>query len=278
MKKITCFTIIALSFLSFTETLNAQETEQRFSLYFDNDKDKLTSEHLKIIDSIKTANNKQELDVHIKGYTNNVGNATYNLKLSKRRALNVTNTLREFTIISSQGYGEIASDAAENRKVDILVHYKSEHISEPNEIIINPLPSQAEPKIKPIAIKSNLKKGDRITIEGIMFYKDRDVMMEESRPIMENLLHFLEENPDVKFKLIGHICCGDTSNPGRDLMNLRTKQRNLSEARAKAVYNYLRKNGIDSKRMRYLGMAFIRPLGGLDEDDRRVEIEITDIN
>jgi outer membrane protein OmpA-like peptidoglycan-associated protein len=256
--------------------ISAQETEQRFSLYFENDKDVLTQNHFKVIDSIKGAHNKEELDVHIKGYTNNIGNEYYNLKLSKRRAANVTKMLREFTIISSQGYGEIDSDAARNRRVDIFVHHKDEHLAEPNELVIPPISSL--PKLEPIALKSDLKKGDRITIEGIMFFQDRDVILEESRPILENLFDFLEANPEVNFKLIGHICCGDISNPGRDLINLRTKQRNLSEARAKAVYNYLRKNGIDNKRMRYLGMAFIRPLGGADQDDRRVEIEITSID
>lgn len=270
------FLIISICLIGSLWNSTAQETEQRFSLYFENDEDALTAIHLKVIDSIKGSHNKGDLDVHIKGYTNNVGDADYNLKLSKRRAANVTKMLREFTIISSQGYGEIASEAAKNRRVDILVHHKDEHISEPDEIIIPPIIK--EPKVAPIAIKSNLKKGDRITIDGVMFYKDRDVILEESIPVLDNLLHFLEENPDVKFKLIGHICCGDTSNPGRDLINLRTKKRNLSEARAKSVYNYLRKNGIDGKRMRYLGMAFIQPLGGMDEDDRRVEIEITAVN
>lgn len=274
MKIALCSILIQFCFFAATVTITAQETEQKFSLYFENDKDALTTEHLKVIDSIKGAHNKDDLDVHIKGYTNSVGGSDYNLKLSKRRAENVTKMLREFTIISSQGYGEIASEAAKNRRVDILVHHKDEHIAEPNEIVIPPMVK----KPKPIAIKSELKKGDKITIDGIMFYKDRDVILEESRPVLENLLSFLEENPDVKFKLIGHICCGDTSNPGRDLMNLRTKKRNLSEARAKAVYSYLRKNGIDGKRMRYIGMAFIQPLGGMDEDDRRVEIEITDVN
>lgn len=268
--------LIIFCLLGSVKSIDAQVIDQQFSLYFKNDKDVLTTAHLKVIDSIKGSHNKEDLDVHIKGYTNNVGGTDYNLKLSKRRAANVTKMLREFTIISSQGYGEIDSDAAENRRVDILVHHKDKHITEPNELIILPIAQKSKPA--PLVININLKKGDKITIDGIMFYKDRDVMLEESIPVLENLLSFLEKNPGVNFKLIGHICCGDTSNPGRDLINLRTRKRNLSEARAKSVYSYLRKNGIDGKRMRYLGMAFIQPLGGMDEDDRRVEIEITAVN
>ena len=102
----------------------AQEDQMQFSLYFENDKAQLTQEHIFILDSIKQIHNKDKLDVHIKGYTNTVGKEDYNLTLSKSRAANVTKNLREFTIISSQGYGELDSDSKTNRRVDIFIHLK----------------------------------------------------------------------------------------------------------------------------------------------------------
>ncbi|WP_415375614.1 OmpA family protein [Patiriisocius sp. Uisw_017] len=266
--------VILLLFLS--NGLLGQEDEQKFTLYFDNDVSELNAAHLAIIDSIKFSEEKHELDVHIKGYTNAVGDFLYNVHLSEKRAKNVQSLLREFTIISSKGYGELASDAASNRRVDILVHHKKDHIATLDEIVI--LPKISTPVATKINRNTQFKIGDKLTLEGIMFYKDRDVIMDESRDALDNLVAFLEKNTNVKFKLIGHICCGHPSNPATDLLNKRTGRRNLSEARAKSVYSYLAKKGIKKHRMRYIGMAYKQPKGKDNILDRRVEIEITDID
>lgn len=255
----------------------SQQGEQKFSLYFNNDVYELNSMQLARIDSLKRIEYKDSLDVHIKGYTNSVGTEAYNLELSRKRAENVKDQLRDFTIISSNGYGELGSEAANNRRVDVLVHYKKDHIPETGEIREEPvkLDSIPPPTIASMVIP---KKGDKIILEGIRFYVDRDVIMDESRAALDELVTFLTENPSVRFKLIGHICCGDKDNPAVDVLNVRTGKRNLSEARARALHNYLAKKGIDTKRMQYIGMAFRYPLGMGDSFDRRVEIEITSVD
>ncbi|MGJ8667511.1 MAG: OmpA family protein [Patiriisocius sp.] len=250
-----------------------QDVEQKFSLYFENDSATLNTQHLQIIEEIKISEDKELLDVHIKGYTNSVGSAEYNFELSNKRAANVTALLREFTIISSQGYGELDSEAAKNRRVDILVHYKKDHVAEPGDIVIEPI---IVPEKKP-SFSNTLKKGDKITLEGIMFYQDRDVIMDESRDALDKLVVFLKKYPKIKFKLIGHVCCGDPLRPSNDFINVRTGKNNLSEARAQALYNFLRKKGIARNRMRYEGMAFRQPTGVNNTKDRRVEIMITDV-
>ncbi|GAB5399177.1 MAG: OmpA family protein [Aureisphaera sp.] len=243
-------------------------------MYYANDQYELTSKHQALLDSLKKLPNKDSLDVHIKGYTNSIGGEDYNLELSRKRAENVKNELRAFTIISSQGYGELGSAASDNRRVDILVHFKKDHIPEVGEIVEEPI-IEVEPTI--IAL-SNPKKGDKLILKGIRFYADRDVIMDESREALDDLVAFLKTNPNVKFKLIGHICCGDPMKPYKDVKNVRTGKSNLSEARAQALHNYLAKKGIDKRRMRYLGMAFMQPTGKGDEFDRRVEIEITSVD
>jgi hypothetical protein len=124
----------------------AQEDQMQFSLYFENDKSQLTQEHIFILDSIKQIHNKDKLDVHIKGYTNTVGKEDYNLTLSKSRAANVTKNLREFTIISSQGYGELDSDSKTNRRVDIFIHLKKYHVKVAGEIVLKPTQSGIAPE------------------------------------------------------------------------------------------------------------------------------------
>ncbi len=48
----------------------------------------------------------------------------------------------------------------------------------------------------------------------------------------------------------------------------------MSVARAKFVYDYFIKNGVDKSRMSYEGLAHKFPLGGSADKDRRVEILI----
>lgn len=267
---------IVFIFLSISSAVFAQFEEQKFSLYFEHAAFGLTSAHTQLLDSINTYPFKDELDVHIKGYANSIGDSEYNLELSRKRARSVKAKLRQFTIISSKGYGELNSEAANNRRVDILIHRKVDHIPMEGEIIEPPQVAQiTQPTLSGL---QQPKKGDKITLQGIMFYEDRDVIMDESREALEALLEFLNRNPNVKFKLIGHICCGDPMKPAKDHKNKRTGKDNLSEARAQAVHNYLAKKGISTRRMRYIGMAFRQSTGKGDRFDRRVEIEITSVD
>lgn len=266
---------VVFFFLFFTTLLSAQDSEKKITLFYENDAYLLTQEHFNILDSIKNIEHKELVDVHVNGYTNNVGDKVYNLKLSRKRARNVKNFLKEFTIVSSEGYGELETEAANNRRVDILVHLKTDHIPVEGEIIEAPI-SEVKERTPSISLLKP-KKGDKIILEGIRFYPDQDVIMDESKDALEELLAFLKTNSNIKFRLLGHICCGDWNNPALDVRNLRTGKNNLSEARAKAVRNYLVKKGIDKRRIRYRGMAYKYPTGKGDKFDRRVEIEITSV-
>lgn len=265
-----------LLFFLIATTVAAQQDERRFSLYFEHNSHTLTEAHLTRLDSLKRLTNKDELDIHIRGYANNIGTESYNLRLSSLRAQNVKAQLREFTIISSTGYGELETDSANDRRVDILVHRKVDHVPVEGEIIEPPMDQEDEgPNI---TNWTDFKKGDKIVLKDIFFYADQDVIMNESKDALDELTSFLKQNPTIRFRLIGHICCGDPESPGRDLINERTGARNLSEARAQSLRNYLVKKGIDKKRIRYVGMAFRNPTGKGDRFDRRVEIEIISID
>lgn len=264
---------ILLAFISFTSY--SQDVEQKFSLYYANDSYELTPEHHRSLDSLKALENKALYDIHIKGYTNSVGTEAYNMELSRKRAENVKAELREFTIISSSGYGELDSEAADNRRVDVYIHLKEYHVPVVGEIVEQPY--QQVDTLLTVAKIDQPKIGDKVVLKGIRFYTDQDVIMNESREALEELLQFLKKYPNVRFKLLGHICCGDEERPHLDLRNHRTGKMNLSEARAKSVYNYLLKHGISNSRMRYIGMAYRQPTGKGDEYDRRVEIEITHV-
>ena len=85
---------------------------------------------------------------------------------------------------------------------------------------------------------------------------------------------FSEKHPKIKFKLLGHICCGDDERPHIDLINVRTGKKDLSEAQNPSTITF--KNGIE-KTPHACGMAVPKSHRERDEYDRRVEIEITSV-
>jgi outer membrane protein OmpA-like peptidoglycan-associated protein len=113
-------------------------------------------------------------------------------------------------------------------------------------------------------------------LPNINFIGGRDEFREESYESLRELLNIMKEQTDLKIESQGHVCCTD----GRDGPNILTGKGNLSEDRAKAVYDYLVRNGIAEKRMRYKGFAGMKKLvePELSESDqqknRRVEIQV----
>lgn len=258
MKKITFILFL------FGSICAAQQKVDTVSLYFQNDVSELTTVHLKKIDSILN----DSLPIHslkINGYANSFASLEYNLKLSEKRAKSVAEAFSDVSNIQTLGFGEINDPSAAFRKADIIVTRKT-----PVK-----LPEADTPKK---TLESEMKtavSGDKITLEGMQFYPGVDIIRESSMPVAEDLLVFMSENPSVKIKISGHVCCGRGGIPSRvDGMNNRTKIKNLSEARAKAVYDYLVEKGISKNRLQYEGLAFLFPLGKTDNDDRRVEVEI----
>ena len=108
-----------------------------------------------------------------------------------------------------------------------------------------------------------------------MFKTGYSTVTTESKKILEDIAKSLVERTDIYFTIQGHVCCTQYS---RDAVDRKTKKRNLSEARAKYVYDYLAKKGVNKKRMRHMGMRRKFPLGGDPKYDRRVEILITHVD
>lgn len=257
-------------------TTLAQDREVQFNIYFAHDQYSLEPQERIRLDSLLALPDKERYDLHINGFTNDIGPAQYNLELSRKRAEHIKKLMRSFTIISSIGRGELGGEAASNRRVEIIFHPKSMHVALAGEIIEPP--HNSVPVIDLSQRFAMPKIGEKIALEGILFYPDQDVIMDESKGVLEQLVSLLNAHRGLKFKIMGHICCGDPDRPGMDVINTRTGQQDLSYARARSVYLYLLKKGIDRKRMRFMGMAYRFPTGLGDEYDRRVEIEITGIN
>lgn len=105
-------------------------------------------------------------------------------------------------------------------------------------------------------------------IENLLFDFDKAVIKEKYYPDLDDVARVLNENPDLRVELRGHTCWIGT----------KKYNQNLSERRAKAVVEYLKRKGIDSSRLTWKGYGESQPAfpnttreGRIK--NRRVEVE-----
>lgn len=253
----------------------AQDT---LSIYFQLNKHQLTAYNTHKIDSLLYYNAiKNNQKIMIVGYTDYLGTYGYNNKLSKRRANSVKNYLAYMNIDTSMivmciGKGEIKRDVAlpkgyaSDRRVDIILNY-TQPTSTPNRSS-TPVRSYDIAKV-PI--------GKTFILRNIHFIAERHFMTDASKPELGRLYQTLVDNPTLKVRIEGHVCC-IVGAP--DALDIDTKEFALSLNRAKYIYDHLVDQGIDSTRLEYLGLGRKRPLIPVERSEadramnRRVEVRI----
>lgn len=261
------------------------QNELKQEVYFDTDKYEVPStEENRLLLFISKLTDVDIESISIYGFCDDVGADSYNLRLSQQRAdaikaIFATNEISEDLITNVDGKGEVLLKIINEKNV-----LKIRGLNRKVEIIVKPKPPKTEEEKKVEAIveakketpqdklKGDLKVGDKIVFENILFKTGYSTVTYSSKKTLESIAKILVERDDIYFTIQGHVCCTQYS---RDAVDRKTKKRNLSEARAKYVYDYFAKKGVDKKRMRHLGMRRKFPLGGKPELDRRVEILIT---
>jgi OOP family OmpA-OmpF porin len=126
--------------------------------------------------------------------------------------------------------------------------------------------------IKVIANKDSIDKpevGKAVVLNNIYFETDKSELLASSNEELDKLFKMLMDNPKIVIEISGH-----TDNTG-------TKDHNklLSEARAKAVVDYLIKKGIQKDKLTYKGYGADKPIATNDTEEgraknRRVEFKI----
>jgi len=127
--------------------------------------------------------------------------------------------------------------------------------------------------INPFILEIKLKKietGNSVVLRNVFFKTDSYELLPESKAELNTLTDFLKNNPTIHIELEGH-----TDNMGSEAYNL-----NLSQARAKEVFNYLADKGIKQTRMSYKGFGYSKPISTNDTEEgkalnRRTEFRIT---
>jgi len=221
-----------------------------------------------VTDSLKGAAN-----ISVSGYADYLGSNKSNLTLSLNRA----NTVKEYLLsanktllIIADGKGAIAASSTptaagepQNRRVDII-------FTRPKQVrvvVVKPQPS-APPVIKPTPAPANisfadkvksldkLQNGSSLTFEELTFQPGRHFLNPGSKRYLDTLASFFTKHPDIKFEIQGHICCDYGEQDGLDND---TKRYELSTNRAKLIYDYFASRGIDTARMRYIGLGSSKP-------------------
>lgn len=123
--------------------------------------------------------------------------------------------------------------------------------------------------VTPVPIAPAPQQGDIITLHNVLFDTDKSDLLPQSYHDLHTLILLLETHPSMHVELRGH-----TDNQG-------TVERNniLSEARAKAVADYLVSHGIDPTRLTWRGYGKNLPIDTNAtpegrQNNRRVEYKI----
>lgn len=205
----------------------------------------------------------------IYGFCDWKGTAEYNDTLSLQRVQTVFDYLTEHNIeidknYFQRGFGKNFTqnkNQALNRKVEISY----------SDLIPEAIEQSKE--IKEITLSEKVKaakKGDNINLKNINFYNNSARIIPKSESTLYDLLCVMQENPNLKIEIQGHICCQNTS-----------AMDHISSARARAIYSYLIRNKIQRNRLAYKGYGVKHPIYPIPEkgpeqeaENRRVEIKI----
>ncbi len=253
-----------LSGLLTTLCSNAQ-VKKNIQFFFDTDISEFNDEQNVRFDQFLTNIKPFEIvSITVTGYCDDRGSKSYNDVLSIKRAEYVASLLKQkgidgAKIILINGNGKISLanstninlQREHNRRVDVSMEYYEQSL-----------------------LPDTLRVGDKIVLEDILFVNSRSVLLSESMPILERVTRLIKEKKKYSIAILGHICCNP---PGFDVKDFETGVFNLSQARAKVIYNYFIFKGVEAKRLSYKGMMANYPLGKGEKADRRVELLITAI-
>ena len=281
--------------LSFALCSDAQSV-QKTLVYFDFDKYDLTKETTHKLDSmskfiVKYAD--KVMKIEIAGHCDVMGDYDYNDVLSDERAKEIRNYLvskgvQDTLIKKVAAFGKRQpinnnSDSLEralNRRVEITSYFirnnagKTPPSSNQKDNQHQTTTQKTEDLNKIVDLDSNAT----LVIPNLNFYRGMHRLMPSSNNSLVLLYKILKDHPTYKIELDGHVCC----QPEWDLtdaLDFDSGDNHLSLNRAKAVYDYLVRNGIDASRLSYKGFGgrFHLVPENTEEDalkNRRVEIRI----
>jgi outer membrane protein OmpA-like peptidoglycan-associated protein len=256
-----------------------QSKKDTLTVYFESNEFKISPENEAVLSSFFSNKEITITSVAIEGFCDDIGKENANDKLATNRAKIVADYLENnFAILATTvtGKGEVALDDVTNpekyrktnRKATLVVEYQN--------------------KIKKSSVKSSpsvyktfddfLKTGDKIIIQNLIFNGSSTVFEdpEEAEASLQKVVNYLKSNPNMEIEIQGHVCC--ISKSFKDARDAKSGKNNLSETRAKRVFDYFIDNGIVPERLTYKGYGRMFPIvNGEEMKNKRVEILVKKI-
>ena len=215
--------IIILSFIISTSFIaSSQKKLDTTIIYFNHD----DFDSKQVLSNKKIANyfhSRKPNIVKIVGCTDTTGTVEYNQKLAKNRIQNciaylqLPSSTQQEIIGETDRFGELSS----NRCVLIITKKESEK------------------KVVPI-----VKTLDTLVL-NLTFVNNQDILLPESKPVIDELFQLVDTTNYVQIQLHGHVCCGSGQQ--------------LSLDRAKRIQKYLIRHGVDATKIRSYGHSNLQP-------------------
>ncbi|MDX2173657.1 MAG: OmpA family protein [Bacteroidota bacterium] len=119
-----------------------------------------------------------------------------------------------------------------------------------------------------LQVNQNIKVGEKLALKNIFFENGKSYLLPESYIELNKLAQYLMKNPNIQIQINGHS----------DNSGLKYKNQKISELRAREVFEYLIKKGVQNK-LYFKGFGSTQPIATNDTDEgkalnRRVELEI----
>jgi outer membrane protein OmpA-like peptidoglycan-associated protein len=119
-----------------------------------------------------------------------------------------------------------------------------------------------------LKVKEDIKVGEKVSLNNIFFENGRYYLLPESYAELNKLAVYLIKHPEIIIQINGHS----------DNSGLHFRNQKMSELRAREVFEYLIKKGVQNK-MYFKGFGSSQPIADNDTEagrakNRRVEFEI----
>jgi outer membrane protein OmpA-like peptidoglycan-associated protein len=255
--------------------VQAQSTNA-ITVHFDLNQSVLRREDRVTLDQRFDLSGPRITSIELAGYCDSVGENQYNDSLARERVAVVKKYLLSkgvpdtlFKVLYSYGKRKPLNDNGDeekrslNRRVTITWRLAGQPATGPT--------------LRDALRDTAAVIGKTIVLPNVLFYGDMHQPLPVSFPTLQELFAIMKEHPGLRVEIQGHVCCMPENMDGRDI---ETKKDDLSVQRAKYVYAYLGRLGIDTSRMSYRGFGGSRKIYPQETDEgqkmrnRRVEIKI----
>ena len=296
MQKIYILCILLFSLLGFSQN--------KLDVFFDFNKD-VPNEASQIRINQWVLDNKTTEITKVLGYCDTVDDSKYNKDLAMRRVnamvtIFTNNNIKIADKVELKSFGKhfkSSKNQSENRKVEVfynLIAAKKTSVNSATTIPDGPFGRRQVKEVVAETVEEDLleagdmeilvenerstleskfhkaKKGDLVRINNINFYFNLERVMDQSLPLLDELLDIMMNNSKLAIEIHGHICCNPNPNDTK-----------LSYRRALVILKYLTKYGVEVNRLAFKGYGSNDPIYRLPEKNekeraanRRVEILI----